>query len=455
MKDFGFLSYSFYLCVRQQHQEMIEKIPHTPSENNFKESKHLSDAALNQISRINEDYLYWSDVKYRAKDTGLSAEELWSEVKRQRQMKDIVVWPDYNLHFSLTNKMQRWCHEFDLNFGGSWGAMKLFPQDKVNQEIYLISSIMEEAISSSQMEGASTTREVAKEMLRKKTEPRNRSQRMIQNNYQTICFISEHKHKPLTKELLLQIHELMTADTLDDNSMSGKLRTHDRIVVGNGITGEVVHRPPSHECLDKFIDDLCVFFNSSETGIFIHPIIKGLIIHFLIAYYHPFADGNGRTARALFYWYMLKENYWLMEFLSISRIIYKSKARYERAFLYTENDTNDLGYFITYNLDVLAKAFEGLKRYLQKKQAERKRSDRFMHLDGISKPQSEIIRIFYEEGDVNLQAKDVATRFHVSHVTAKSYLDSLVERGILTRIQPNKRTNAYIRSDDFENLVKV
>ncbi|MDE6841970.1 MAG: Fic family protein, partial [Muribaculaceae bacterium] len=355
--------------------------------------------ALEQINKINEEYLYWSDVKYRTKNTGLSAEELWKEVKVRRQMKDILVWSEYNLHFSLTNKMQKLCHEFDLNFGGSWGAMKLFPQDRINQKIYLISSIMEEAISSSQMEGASTTREAAKEMLRKKTQPRDRSQKMILNNYQTIQFISEHKHEPLTKELLLQVHNSITADTLEDTLSCGKLRTHDRIVVSNGITGDVVHRPPTYECLERLVDELCIFFNSSDNDVFIHPIIKGLIIHFLIAYYHPFTDGNGRTARAMFYWYMLKENYWLMEYLSISRIIYRSKSRYERAFLYTESDGNDLGYFITYNLDVLSKAFDGLKSYLQKKQSERRRADYFMHIDGISQQQADIIRIFYEEGN--------------------------------------------------------
>lgn len=404
------------------------------------------------ITKINDEYLYWSDVKYRTHDTGLSAEELWQQVKSSRAMHDIAIWPEFGLHFSLTNKMQRMCHEFDLNFGGSWGALKLFPQDKANQEIYLISSLMEEAISSSQMEGASTTREEAKEMLRKKVEPRNRSQKMILNNYQTIQFISSKRQEQLTPELLMQVHELMTTGTLDNESDAGKLRTHDRIVVGNCITGEIVHRPPSFECLDTFIKKLCEFFNSDSPATFLHPIIKGLIIHFLIAYYHPFTDGNGRTARALFYWFMLKENYWLIEYLSISRIIYKTKNRYEKSFLYTENDGNDLGYFITYNLEVLSKSFEGLKKYLQKKQAERKRAARFMLLDGITTQQSEIIRIFYEEGDITMEAKDIAQIFGVSRVTAKSYLDGLVSKGLLRRIQPNGRTHGYVRSENFASI---
>ena len=432
---------------------MIEQPPHITISDNGNAS--MADTILTEkINRINDGYLYWSDVKYKTAGTELDAKELWRKIKESRLRRDIEVWPEYGLHFSLTDRMQRMCHEFDLNFGGSWGAMKLFPQDKLNQELYLISSIMEEAISSSQMEGASTTRKVAKEMLRTKKEPRDKSQRMILNNYQTIQFISSKKREPLTPQLLRQVHELMTIGTLENPEDSGCFRTNDDIVVGNDITGEIVHRPPSYECLESFAEKLCDFFNHSSTSTFLHPIIKGLVIHFLIAYYHPFADGNGRTARALFYWYMLKENYWLVEYLSISRIIYKSKSGYEKSFLYTENDGNDLGYFITYNLDVLDKAFEGLKRYLQKKQAERKRADRFMLLDGISHQQSEIIRIFYDEGDITLEAKDIALRFRVSRVTAKSYLDGLVSKGVLKRLQPDGRTHAYARSDDFEEIIR-
>lgn len=433
---------------------MIEKPPYNTSSDNRNISK-VNAILYEKLNAINDDYLYWSDVKYKTSGTELDSKELWRKIKESRLRRDIEVWPEYGFHFSLTNRMQRMCHEFDLNFGGSWGAMKLFPQDKLNQELYLISSIMEEAISSSQMEGASTTREAAKEMLRSKREPRDKSQRMILNNYQTIQFISSKKSEPLTPQLLLQVHELMTTGTLENNEDAGRFRTNNDIVVGNGVTGEIVHRPPSYECLESFAENLCDFFNLSSTSTFLHPIIKGLVIHFLIAYYHPFVDGNGRTARALFYWYMLKENYWLVEYLSISRIIYKSKSRYEKSFLFTENDDNDLGYFITYNLDVLDKAFEGLKRYLQKKQSERKRADRFMHLDGISHQQSEIIRIFYDERDITLEAKDIALRFRVSRVTAKSYLDGLVSKGILKRLQPNGRTHAYARSDDFDEIIRM
>lgn len=432
---------------------MIE-LPPTSKPTKDAASPGLSPEAEQSINDINEKYLYWSEVKYRSAGTGLTAEELWHEAKRRRLMKDVVAWPEFNIHFSLNNNIQHLCQKFDMYFGGRWEGMELLAENTHNQWHYIDSTAMEEAISSSQMEGASTTRQVAKDMLRKKLEPLDRSQKMIYNNYQTIRFIVENRERPLTKDLLLEVHSLITADTLDDNSMSGRMRENDDIVVGNGVTGEVVHRPPSHTLLDKFVDELCTFFNATESSTFIHPIIRALIVHFLIAYYHPFVDGNGRTARALFYWYMLKANYEMAQYLSISRIIYKSKSKYEKSFLYSENDSNDIGYFLTYNLDVLSKAFDELKLYLMKKQAETRRAGRYLHIEGITARQAEIIRMYADAGDITLQAKDIAGQFGVSRVSAKNYLDGLADKGILTRIQLDGRTRGYIKSERIDEITR-
>ena len=227
---------------------------------------------------------------------------------------------------------------------------------------------MEEAISSSQMEGAATTRKVAKEMLRKKIAPKDKSQQMIFNNYQTIQFIIANKEKPLTEELLLEVHRLMTENTLEKPEYAGHFRTNDDVVVENGITHEIVHIPPACTDIPEFISQLCAFFNGNDGGnFFIHPIIRGITIHFMLAFVHPFADGNGRTARAIFYWYMLKQGYWLTEYLSISRIISRSKKSYEKTFMYSEADGNDMGYFVSYNLRVLDLAFKDFQQYIKRK----------------------------------------------------------------------------------------
>src|SRR6201999_3882984 len=98
--------------------------------------------------------------------------------------------------------------------------------------------------------------------------------------------------------------------------------------------------PPDFNLLEELIERFCDFANSTNDTDFVHPIIREIILHFLIGYIHPFADGNGRTARALFYWYLLTKGYWLIEYMSVSRIILASKAQYARAYQHTEKDEN-------------------------------------------------------------------------------------------------------------------
>lgn len=404
------------------------------------------------VEKINNKYNYWSEVKYIKIPEDITHKELWACLKTSRLMKRSFVLKKYGLTVSITNNMQRICHEVDMNFGGSWGSKSVLPED--NREQYLISSLMEEAISSSQIEGASTTRKVAKELLRKNITPRDKSQQMIFNNYQTIRFIVENKEEALTSELLLKIHALMTEKTMEHPEDAGRYRTNNDVVVENAITHEVVHTPPNFDEIPGLIKELCRFFNEGTEKLFIHPVIKAVLIHFMLAYVHPFVDGNGRTARALFYWYMLKQGYWLTEYLSISRIISKSKSSYEKAYLYTEADENDTGYFITYHLKVLESAFKELQQYIKRKMAMRQEASAFLVLDDINEHQADILQLMVNRPKTMLTVKEVQNRCLVSHTTAKAYIDGLVRKGFLSEIRLNKVKKGYIRSDNFDELTK-
>jgi Uncharacterized conserved protein len=432
---------------------MIENPPKIEQRDYLNAIKLLSREDISSlVEKINEKYEYWSEVKYKEIPDGITHKELWACVKTLRMMKQPFVWKKYGVKVGITNNMQRMCHEFDMNFGGSWGSKSILPEE--NREQYLISSLMEEAISSSQIEGAATTRKVAKELLRKNITPHDKSQQMIFNNYQTIRFIVENKNEPLTSDLLLKVHMLMTEKTMEQADDAGRYRTNDEVVVENAITHEVVHTPPSFSEIPEFIDDLCLFFNEEESKVFIHPIIKATLIHFMIAYIHPFVDGNGRTARALFYWYMLKQGYWLTEYLSISRIISKSKNAYEKAYLYSEADSNDAGYFITYHLKVLDLAFKELQQYIKRKITERQQAAAFLVLGDINERQAAILQIMVDQPKSLLTVKEIQNRFSVSHTTAKSDIDGLVRKAYLTEVPLNKVKKAYSRSDDFESMIK-
>lgn len=427
---------------------MIEEAPNIPITSDILEIL-MNENYSHAVSKMNEEYLYWDKVKYQV-PKGLKAEDFWSAVKYSRRLQTKTFkFSACNFFFTETSFMQESLHNFDMNFGGTLASSNILT-DK-NRHYYLVSSLMEEAIASSQMEGASTTRKVAKEMLRKQARPKDKSQQMILNNYNTIRYLSEHKNDDLTPELLLNIHRQIIEKTLDDVNDEGKFRVDNNIFVVNGITGEVAHEPPSFTVISETVEQICRFANND--GSFVHPIIKAIIIHFMISYLHPFVDGNGRTARSLFYWYMLKKGYWLTEYLSISRVIYKSKVQYEKAFLYTEHDDFDLGYFIQYNLKVLKQAFEELQIYLERKTQENNALLEY-RIPGLNERQMQIIKICAEKPSSMFTSKDLETRFNVSVKTLRSDLEGLVSVGLMESVAINKRLTGYTRSKNFENKLE-
>ena len=394
------------------------------------------------VDKINADYEYWDKVKYKSLPEGYTSQMLWTHVKASRLRGMMVVWKKYGINLCITSQMQRMCHDFDMKFGSFWEDDNIAQSSE--KKYYLSSSLMEEAIYSSKMEGASTTRVVAKDMLRKKKSPQNKAQQMIVNNYNTIQFIVDHKDDPLTEEGLLYIHRLMTEKTLVNPDDAGRFRTNDKVVVADMVEGDVVYTPPSYKEIPEFIETLCDFFNNDNPSTFLHPIIKGIIVHFMLAYMHPFVDGNGRTARALFYWYMLKENYKLTEYMSISRVISNSKSSYEKAFRYTENDGNDMGYFVAYNLKALETSFQQLREYIQRKQQEKKAASTFMMAGNINQRQAIVLQRLTNEPDTIFTVKDVQDLFSVSSMTARKDLSNLVQQGYLEEIPINKVTRGYI-----------
>ena len=250
---------------------------------------------------------------------------------------------------------------------------------------------------------------------------------------------------------MLNIHRLMTEKTLDNAKDAGRFRTNDKVVVADMVEGDIVHTPPSYMDIPEFVEALCRFFNQcdhEDTSTFIHPIIRAIAVHFMVAYMHPFVDGNGRTARALFYWHMLKEGYTLTEYMSLSRVIAQSKASYERAFLYVETDDNDMGYFVSYNLKALEVSFRQLQDYLLRKRQAKREASSYMLAGNINQRQALILQRFKEEPDCIITVKDVQERFAISSMTARKDLSELVQQHYLSEIALNKVTRGYIRKRD-------
>ncbi|WP_271783925.1 Fic family protein [Aquimarina algiphila] len=423
---------------------MIEKAP-----NDFTyESNELKPYITPSITKkIDNEYLYWDKIKYLVKPID-AAKKLWATTKILREFKyDYIKIQNIDCKYNITKTLQQKLHYLDHNFGA--GLQKEQLLSDLDKQQYLNNALMEESIFSSMIEGATTTRVKAKDMLRKNKNPKNKSEQMILNNYETIQFISDNKTEDISLEKLYEIHRLVTKNTLEEEKV-GVFRKNDEIHVMNEITGEIVHTPPGFKKLDQLMFSFCDFFNNNPKDNFIHPIVKASILHFLVGYIHPFVDGNGRTARAIFYWYLLKEGYWLAEYLSISRVIMKTKTQYEKAYIYTEIDDMDVTYFIHYQVKVLTQAFEDLKKHVAKKKKKEAKLSTFYALPNINERQAQILFWIKENENRHFSVKEIENIFSITNQTARTDLENLVNQNILKKININKKTANYWKGDDFD-----
>lgn len=315
---------------------------------------------------------------------------------------------------------------------------------------YVLTSLIEEAITSSQLEGASTSRKVAKEMLRSGREPVTHSERMIANNFKAMQFVVKNQQRTMTPDFLYEIHRIVTAGTLDDDDAAGRLQRPEEVrvrVFGDG--EQVLHTPPLAAELPARLDVMCDFANGSlETG-WIHPVVRAIVLHFWMGYDHYFEDGNGRTARAVFYWSMLRQGYWLSEFLTISTILRKAATAYANSFLLTESDDNDLTYFVLHHLRVLDKALTDLQKYLQRKMAEVAEVESLLRPGtGLNHRQRALLGEALRDSHAVFTIDGHRRLHQVTYQTARTDLLDLTDRELLTQDRVG-RAYVFIPSADL------
>jgi Fic family protein len=388
-------------------------------------------------------YAHWDKLRHEQPPKGLSHREWWLAVKlgRQASYRQVPLTDRSGrpFQYATLDLISEDLHHVDLGAGGRIAMPKQITNPDTKNRYY-VGSLIEEAVTSSQLEGATTTRPVAKEMIRSGRPPRDRSERMIFNNFLTMKRISKWQAEPLTKELVLEIHRLVTDQTLDDPLAAGRFRRADEQYVVGDDYGEVFHEPPPAEELNRRMKSMCEFANGKTPRGFVHPVLRSIILHFWLAYDHPFVDGNGRTARALFYWSMLHHGYWLCEFISISQIIRKGPAKYGRAFLYTETDENDLTYFIVYHLGVLRRAIEELHRYINRKTSELQVVERVLQgTPTLNHRQRALLAHALRHPDQTYTFQSHATSHNVVPQTARTDLLGLQQRGLLQGQKIGKR----------------
>jgi Fic family protein len=428
--------------------------PETPPPWNDLIAKHLgslqaahTNKEIQELShRCESQYWPWQKLKFIARAKNVDPEIVWmlSRFAREPRFKSLPLhgYALTPLRFNMPDRLQYELMLIDQQLAGGLSSEDETPPTASQRERFILTALREEAIASSMLEGAVTTRQEAKQMLKSGRRPRNRGEQMVLNNYRAIQFTRENRNVDLSPEFLLELQRILTEKTLDDPGQIGRFRNDaDSVTIVDERDNEVMHVPPAAEELPGRLKAICSFANNPPQGRdFIHPVVAACVLHFQVGFDHPFCDGNGRTARALFYWMMLRRGYWLFEYLPISRLIYRAPAKYARAFLHCEIDHFDVTYFLMYKARIIETARRDLREYLSKKQDQFSQARRLFSSDR---------RLNHRQQDIVLHATRNAHRYFtiaehqnkhgVAYATARNDFLQLVSWKYLKKISVGKR----------------
>jgi Fic family protein len=432
------------------------RIPQAPPKLDADPCRNADVLRIAQDLSESKGYLHWEELRRLRMPEGIGAEEVWRALKQFRVPYVNIPFHEGGKPFHYVNTPSIQQHLHILDRSTSTGLVKL-PRDVLTEErraSYIIRSLVEESITSSQLEGAATTREVAREMIRQRRPPRDKNERMIFNNFVTMESLRKSPPRTMDREAVFDIHRRVCFDTLDKPDAAGRFRKADEPVRVESEDGAILHIPPASGELEARMDNMCRFANDNS-GPFIHPVIKAIILHFWLAYDHPFVDGNGRTARALFYWYMLRAGYDIFEFISISQILNKAPVKYGQAFLYTESDDNDLTYFIEHQLSVIEAAVEALGQYVDRQmQYQRQLRDLMRAQMCFNHRQQDLLTHAFRHPGYTYTIRGHQNSHGVSAMTARNDLTELEKEGLILKEKVGKTFVFIVPSDVVERLRK-
>ncbi|MHB1453766.1 MAG: Fic family protein [Saccharofermentanales bacterium] len=240
-----------------------------------------------------------------------------------------------------------------------------------------IQAMEDEIYSTLAIESIESNRESIRHIL-KGYAPVNDAESRIYGIKRGMDFVSASENV-ITQENLHRLYRLVIGNGLNeaDRLLPGEYYRHDSVyVVGvNQLSsGTVEHSGLPAERLNQYMGNFMKFILDDDG---MNELLKAAVIHFYLAYLHPWFDGNGRMARLLMFWYLVQNGFPGSLYIPLSVYIEKSRKYYYAAFSLIEQNekvsglmdvTPFLDYFVTHVYNKLAPSagLEGLnKRYAE------------------------------------------------------------------------------------------
>lgn len=187
-----------------------------------------------------------------------------------------------------------------------------------------------------------------------------RSQREVLNYFAGLRFIEKNaKLKKIRHEHLFELHRLL-ADAVMDQGRAGAYRTI-QVQVGE-------HFPPAAADVSPLMFALLEWWNTTSTQL--SPVLSSAILHYRFEEIHPFADGNGRTGRALALWDLYRRGFDSHYLFSVDEYYWEDRPAYYAALSQVREAGEDLTEWLEYSAKGLRETLERVWLRLQKFQVE-------------------------------------------------------------------------------------
>lgn len=436
------------MIKRPPSKESLPESPYHYIKDNYPElmSEYIS---YYQATDDKGNYFPFDEFRHRVpKELNINLAWAMTKLARSRTSQSLFwLGPDFQrCAYTPTSQIQKTTTIVDQN---TTTAALEWTVNKIGEEQhfqYLFNDLVEdESISSSQLEGAATTTCVAKDMLKRKREPRSLDERMILGNFKMMRFSWDNRDKPISIELIKEMHKLGVEGINDDEYIPGVFRSDDSVYVEDR-DQNILHQPPPANGLTARFSSICNWINTDHDDInsstYIHPLIKAICIHFIIGFEHPFHDGNGRVARSLFYWFMFKKNYGAFRYISISNLLKKAVSQYGKSYLYTETDDLDMTYFISYQCSIVIRAVTEFKSHCDKAILEIEKFNKWLWSTGVYKKLNDRQKTVFQVAKNGLASvftiTNVKENLGCSYNTAASVLNGLVDLGLFEKQKDGK-----------------
>ena len=199
--------------------------------------------------------------------------------------------------------------------------------------VYAANAVEEEIVATSAIESIDFDRSSVRSIILGNA-PKNNQENRIYGLKLGFEFISD-RHNHITEENIHKLYMMAIGNFLegDDRLRDGEFYRHDDVYVMGG--DGVVHRGIGSGKLPGYMKQFADFANADDG---INDLLKAAMLHFDIAYLHPYFDGNGRMARLLHMWFLIQKGYESTLFVPMSSYIEKSRGKYYDAYTLVENN---------------------------------------------------------------------------------------------------------------------